>query len=468
MRIEINRRQVLSCLTAAAALPFADGLANAAQHQTTSKPNIVLLLADDMHFRALGCQGNNQVYTPNIDQLAKDGMRFTHCHVSNPICTPSRAALLTGQYGFQNGVTFFGHRLNNNSPRMPALLKEQGYQTAFTGKWHNNGRPLEHGFTQMKHTFLGGMHGYDSIPVVNGLHDSPYEIKRYPTEVFTESTLELLHNAANPYFLMYSLTAPHDPRSAPPEYEAMYDADAISLPENFMRNPTFDPGTLEIRDEKLLRRPLNPNELKREIAKYYAMITHLDHQIGLILEFLKRTGQMDSTYIVFAADNGLALGSHGLLGKQTMYEEGIRVPLIVKGPGITAGSECGALVDLMDLSATFVELSGGTPTETMRAKSLVPLLMKRDDAPERETIFSHYDERGGNDDAIHLFRMVKDKRYKLIRYLKQGKDELFDLQNDPYELKDLATSPEHQEVKAGLSSRLQEWQKEMNDDAAAG
>lgn len=465
MKIECHRRRFLAGLSAAAALPLTAGWSNAEQHQSTSQSNIVLLLADDLLYRALGCQGNDEVYTPNIDQLAKEGMRFTNCNVSNPICTPSRAALLTGQYGFRNGVTFFGHRINNDSPRMPAILAEKGYQTAFTGKWHNNGRPLDHGFTQMKHTFLGGMHDYDSIPVVNGRHDSPYEIKRYPTEVFTEAAIELLHTSANPFFMMYSLTAPHDPRTAPPEYEALYNPESISLPENFMRNPAFDPGTLNIRDEKLLRRPLNQNELKSEIAKYYAMITHLDHQIGLILECVKRTGRMENTYIVFAADNGLALGSHGLLGKQTMYEEGIRVPLIIKGPGITAGSESNALVDLMDLSATFIDLSGGGLPDTMQAKSLVPLLMKRDDAVEREAIYSHYDERGGNDDAIHLFRMVKDKRYKLIRYLKEGKDELFDLQNDPYELKDLSLSTDHADVKEKLIMQLKEWQSQVKDYA---
>ncbi len=458
----INRRRALASLGTAASFPF---LARHTTGAANNSPNVVLLLADDLHLRALGCQGNPQVHTPNIDRLAAEGMRFTNCHVSNPICSPSRAAMLTGQYGFQNGVTFFGDRIHEDSPRMAEHTANQGYQTAYTGKWHNNGRPLDHGFTRMRHVFLGGMHDYDSIPVANQQHDSPYEIKRNPTEVFTEGAIRLLNDMDDdPFMLMCGFTAPHDPRVAPPEYEAVYNAQDISLPNNFMRQPAFDPGTLNIRDEQLMRRPLDPNALKREIAKYYAMITHMDDQIGLILESLKRSGRMDNTYIIFASDNGLALGSHGLLGKQTMYEEGIRVPLIVKGPGILPNSESDALVDLMDLAPTMIELAGGSPPQSMQAKSLRPMLFDDADYEERNYLFGHYDDPRSGGDGF-LFRMVKDKHYKLIRHLKSGKEELFDLQYDPYEMNDLSESEDHTDIKKRLKAGLKEWQQSVNDPA---
>lgn len=463
MNKTMNRRQAISCLSSAAVLPWVGTSAVANSHQSIDNPNIILLLADDLHFRALGCYGNQEIHTPNLDRLSEEGMRFTNCHVSNPICSPSRAALLTGQYGFQNGSTYFNHRTNDDSPKMPALLAQQGYETSFTGKWHNNGRPFSHGFTKIKNTFLGGMNNYDSIAVVNGQHDSPYEIHRNPTEVFTEGALELLQDASNPYLLMYSLTSPHDPRTAPPEYESLYDTRSVSVPENFMSNPVFDPGTLNIRDEKLLRRPLNQNELKREIARYYAMITHLDSQIGLILAYLERSGQIDNTYIVFASDNGLALGAHGLLGKQTMYEEGIRVPLIIKGPGIAAGSECNALTDLMDLAPTFTALSGGKVPDSMNGINLSPYLQQESNVEDREYIYAHYDERDSRDGAIPMFRMVKDKRYKFIQHLNSDRQELFDLENDPLELHDLSSSTDHQNTKELFVAELKRWRQEIGD-----
>ena len=456
----INRRQALRLMAGISSAAWVGGCADVQIQQSRQRPNLLFILADDLHVRGLGIQGNQEVYTPNLDRLAREGTRFTQAHVSNPICTPSRAALLTGQYGFRNGVTFFGQKIQPDSPRIAQVLAEQGYTTAFTGKWHNDQRPNHHGFQLTKHVFLGGMmNDYSSTPVVDGPDDAKREIPRYPTEVFTEAALDLLHEALRrePFALFVWYTAPHDPRRPTPEYEALYRDGRISLPPNFMPQPPFDPGTLEIRDEKLLPRPLDPDALRQEIGWYYGMITHLDAQIGLLLHALEESGRQENTLVIFSSDNGLALGSHGLLGKQNLYEEGVRVPLFARGPGVCAHHTCETLVDLMDLMPTMCECAGAAIPVGVQGRSLVPWLHGKQ-GRARDIEFSHYDD---------LFRMIKIRRYKLIHHLKSGREELFDLAHDPYELNDLSRSHSHETVLVSLRPRLLAWRQEMEDPTLA-
>jgi arylsulfatase A-like enzyme len=448
----ITRRSALGRIAGAAAGTMA-AAAFAPRANAAARPNLLFILSDDQHFRALGAAGNPDIRTPVQDRLAAEGTHFTHCHVSNPICTPSRAAIQTGQYGFRNGVTFFGHAMNEDSPRIARLLSEAGYSTGYTGKWHNDQRPVHHGFQQMRNVFLGGMHTYDSIPVVQGADDEKVNVPRQPTELFTDAALELLDTLPEPFCLFVCYTAPHDPRTPPPEYEAMYPPDSVSLPPNFLPAPPFDTGTLDIRDEKLMPRPLDPHELKAEIGRYYGLITHMDDQIGRIVSKLESSGKWDNTLTIFAGDNGLAVGSHGLLGKQTLHEEGIRAPLIVCGPGVQAGQRCDALVDLMDVMPTLCDAGTVAIPETVDGRSLLPHCTGKK-ADERDAIFCHYED---------MFRMVRTRRFKLIDYLKLGCEELFDLETDPYEVRNLAESPQYQDTLKSLREQLKTWRAEMGD-----
>lgn len=427
----------------------------AASYQS-QRSNILFFLTDDQHFRALGAAGNREVRTPNMDWIARGGVHFTQCHVSNPISPPSRASMLTGQYGFRNGVTFLDQPIRPESPRLAQALTERGYQPAFTGKWHNDGRPCDHGFYSMRNVFLGGVHGYDSIPVVQEGEDSPVEIPRHPSEVFTDGALELLDESCQePFALFVWYTAPHDPRTAPDKYESLYSAERITLPPNFMPEPAFDTGVLDVRDEQLLERPLNPEVLKAEIARYYALITHVDNQIGRVLHHLQETGRLDTTVIILAGDNGLSLGSHGLLGKQNMYDEAVRVPLIVRGPGFQSGVTCDALVDLMDLMPTMCDIAGAPIPQGVQGRTLTPLLTGRRKTL-RESTFCHYDD---------MFRMVKTSAHKLIRHLKTGREELFHIETDPYEQNDLIESAVYAPVLNDLRKHLAIWRKTLNDAA---
>ena len=303
------------------------------------RPNILVILSDDHHFRALGAAGNEAIHTPALDRLAGEGAFFPCCYVSNPTSSPSRACLWTGQYGFRNGAAFAGQAMRADAPRLPRLLSDFGYTTGHTGKWHNEGRPADHGFRYMRHVFLGSMHPYDRIPVVEGARDRPHEIPGNPTDTFTTGAIDLLdHALQEPFALFVCYTAPHDPRTPPAEFEGMYSPERLSLPRNFSPEPPFDPGTLALRDETLLERPLRKEEVLRETARYFGMISHLDAQIGRLLAHLRGTGQLDRTVVFYTSDSGLALGAHGLLGKQTMHEEGVRAPLIVRGAGRRAGN----------------------------------------------------------------------------------------------------------------------------------
>ena len=418
------------------------------------RQNIVVILSDDQQARALGAAGNTDVRTPHLDRLAREGTRFSQCYISNPICTPSRAALLTGQYGFRNGVTFFWDFVLPEAPAVAKLLANAGYSTGFVGKWHLNCRPCDYGFTHMRHVFLEPMHSYDCIPVVQGANDPPEVIQREPTELFTDGAIELLDGVmTKPFALFLWYTAPHDPRTPPARCEALYDPDKLSLPPNFMPEPKHAFGTLKHRDERLLPRPLDSAAVKLETARYYGLITHLDEQIGRLLEHLEERGLADNTLVVFASDNGLFLGSHGLLGKQVLYEEAVRVPLIFRGPRVRAGQTSDALVDLIDVAPTLCDAARVAVPSSVQGRSLKFLLRGRK-REHRRAVYSHY---------YKYYRMIRTRRYKLIVHLQTGREEFFDLEADPFEMNDLAGAPGVAAAQDQLRRQLEAWREEQRD-----
>lgn len=450
MAVGMARSALLAAITGLWVLPAV----------AASPPNVLLIVSDDHQHSALGCAGNAIVKTPNLDKLAREGVRFTHAFVSIPICTPSRAAFLTGRFGAHSGVTFFNQKIREEVPTWPGVLGRQGYQTAFTGKWHNDGRPATRGFEWTANVFLGGMSDYLDPQLTQGAKGAPQKTRGNITELFTDAALCFLRerDAQRPFFLYVAYTAPHDPRTPPPEYERRYDPDRMPLPGNFMPVPPFDPGTLQIRDERLLPRPLDPAAIRRETARYYGQITHLDTQIGRLLEALQRQGLAGNTIVLFAGDNGLTLGAHGLLGKQTLYDEGVRVPLIIRHPGLNLhGRTRDALVYLFDLLPTVCAWTNCSAPAGLDGLSLDGVY--RGAAPEvRDAVFGRYDD---------LFRSIRTQRYKLIQFLKLQREQLFDLQADPLELQDLASEPPMSQIRRQLHDRLMEWRHRCGDDDGA-
>ncbi|MBM3794945.1 MAG: DUF4976 domain-containing protein [Acidobacteria bacterium] len=259
---------------------------------------------------------------------------------------------------------------------------------------------------------------------------------------------------AKPFFLYLAFSAPHDPRVAAKPYMDRFERANLPLPRNYRPLHPFDNGEQLVRDELLAGFPRTEDEVRGHLHDYYAVMNALDGHIGRLLAHLKQTGQYDNTIIVFSSDHGLAIGSHGLMGKQSLYEDAMKPPLIFAGPGIKPGSTS-ALVYLLDIFPTVVDLAGGTPPAGLDGRSLRPVIARRAKSV-RPTLFCSYRD---------VQRMVRDERWKLIRYPKINRSQLFDLKNDPDELRDLAAEPAQQKRIAGMMQEMARWQSTLGDTA---
>ena len=425
-----------------------------------NRPNILILLTDDQSFNTINALGNKEVSTPNIDKLVSKGFTFTHAYImgsfSGAVCMPSRAMLMTGQY-LQKLDKVQG-AIGENIKTMPQLLKESGYTTFFTGKWHNRKASFFKSFTNGENIFLmGGNGNHLKVPLYNFDPSGIYPEKnkffkdKFSSVLFKEAAVNFLreYDGIKPFFACVSFTSPHDPRMAPDDYKKKYNSEAISLPKNFMSKHNFNNGELIIRDENLLPFPRTENAVKKEIAAYYAMISEVDDNIGKILKVLEETGHSDNTIIIFTSDNGLAVGQHGLLGKQNLYEHSVRVPLIISGPGIKNGVFSESLVYLNDIFPTITDLIGIEKPQTVDGKSLITIL-ENPNTSVRNSVFLMYK---------NFQRGIRTKDWKLINYLVEGKKtaQLFDLRSDPLETNNLAHEFKYKEKIDEMNGLLQEW-----------
>ncbi len=415
------------------------------------RPNILLLLSDDQRADAIAHHGNGRIETPHLDGLARAGFSFrnAYCFGSphGAVCQSSRAMLHTGK-------TFF--RLGRDLSPFAMLgqrLGKAGYETFGTGKWHNGKPAFARSFQHGRDILFDGMSNHARVPICDLKPDQTFTDRafdeRFSSQIFSTAAIKFLksRNRKQPFFCYVSYTAPHDPRMPPGEYATMYSPSDMRLPKNFMSQHPFNTGQLTVRDEALAPWPRTEQVIRQQLAEYYGMISHLDHQIGRILTTIEDQGLREKTVVIFASDHGLAIGSHGLLGKQSLYEHSMKAPLILRGPGIQPGSS-DALVYLHDLFPTICELASLTiPAET-QGISLLPIIEGRT-KQVRDTLFTAYGK---------WIRAVRDDRWKLIVWPQLNKTQLFDLEDDPDELYDLAASTEHVTLVSRLKDRLIEWQ----------
>lgn len=431
------------------------------------RPNILLIVSDDQRPDTISALGNPHIETPTLDWLVEHGTTFTHAVCANPICTPSRAELLTGCSGFRNGVLDFGGMIDPELATLPEPFADAGYATWYSGKWHNNGRPPDHGYGATSGLFTGGggrwsvdQTDYRGQPVTgfrgwifrdaagDPLPELGVGLTPEISETIADAAIEVIGNSGErPWFLHVNFTAPHDPLLLPPGFESRYAPQQIPVPENFLPEHPFDHGNLRGRDEELLPWPRTGTIVQDDLAAYYAVISHMDQQIGRVLDALRAQGVLEQTIIVFTSDHGLAVGSHGLRGKQNMYEHTVGVPLIFVGPGEPAGVRRDAPCYLRDLFPTLCELAGLSIPETIEGRSQVPVLQGLVSATRRFVVGYFRDSQ----------RMIRKDGWKLIRYPQAGREQLFHTEDDPHEIVDLAGEPRHQRRRQALSGELDRW-----------
>jgi len=417
--------------------------------------NVLLIYTDDQRFNTIGGMGYPEVITPNIDALVQRGTAFTHAHTMGglqaALCAPSRSMLMTGRPLFRlDGI---GDNIPDNHAMIPEILTDAGYMTFATGKWHNDRASFMRAFQTGEHIFFGGMH----LPEVGG-HEAPElfefdttgaypnddrrQVHGFSSALFADATIDFLsevRSADQPFLAYVSFTSPHDPRTPPEPYASWYHPDSVSLPPNFLPLHPFDNGHLDVRDERLRELPRTEEMVLQELALYYGMISEMDAQIGRILDALETNGQLDNTLVILAGDNGLAVGSHGLLGKQNLYEHSVRVPLILAGPGIPSNERRDQLVYVFDIFPTIAEILNIPLPETVEGESLIQWIEDPQSSGRASVFYAYRDFQRGIRTA---------DGWKHIQYQVDGvhTQQLFDLNADPYETQNLIADLSHQET----------------------
>lgn len=469
------------------------------EKEEPAKPNIVFIFADDMTYSALHALGNDEVETPNLDNLVRNGTSFTHAFNmggwNGAICVASRYMIISGRsiWDAQKMAANWsqGREMEKTWGR---LMEDSGYETYMTGKWHVKA-PADSVFQNVVHVRPGmprdSWSHQGTIPIINEMLSngasesairsvgynrpmdendtvwSPTDKKyggfwqggKHWSEVLKEDALGFLSKAGKsdkPFFMYLAFNAPHDPRQAPQEYLDKYPLENISVPKSFLPEYPFKDGIgngPDLRDEALAPFPRTEYAVKKHIQEYYALITHLDDQIGQILEGLEATGKGDNTYIIFTADHGLSVGRHGLLGKQSQFDHSVRAPFMIMGPDIPKNKKVEADIYLQDAMATSLDLAGIEKPQYVFFNSVLPLLGEKKEN-QYPSIYGSY---------VDTQRMIRKEGFKLMVYPKLNKVLLFDLQNDPEEMNDISGNEEHKEKVDELFQELLKLQKEMKD-----
>jgi arylsulfatase A-like enzyme len=462
--------------------------------RSTEPPNIIFIFSDDHASHAISAYGSRLNETPNIDRLAHEGMLFRNAFVTNSICAPSRAVVLTGRHSHLNGILTNRERFDSSQVTFPKLLQAAGYQTAIIGKWHLKSEPT--GFDHWE--VLPGQGTYYNPDFRT--RDGIVKHTGYVTDIITDKVIDWLskrRDPRRPFMLMYQHKAPHRAWEPGPAHLSLYDDVTMPEPETLFDDYQYRGSAAKTqemtiarhlfeRDLKLVPPPqLNEEQLavwnaaygpknealrganplgedrvrwnyQRYIKDYLRTIASVDDNLGRLLEYLDRSGVAENTVIVYSSDQGFYLGDHGWYDKRWMYEESLRTPLIVRWPGVVeSGSESSDLVQNLDFAQTLLEIAGVEPPPEMQGRSLVPLLRGAPPDDWRDAIYYQYFEYPG----AHMVRRhygVRTARYKLIHYYVIDEWELFDLQADPNELRSVHANPSYAEVRLQLEGRLAE------------
>lgn len=468
------------------------------------RPNILFIMADDHAAHAISAYGSRVNQTPNIDRLAREGMLLRNVFVTNSICTPSRAAILTGQYSHLNGVPVF-NRFDSSRVTVARLLQQGGYYTGMIGKWHLGSDPV--GFDRWE--ILPGQGAYRDPVLYTATGERTYT-NRYVTDVVTDLAIDFLKTRprSKPFFLMLHHKAPHRPWEPDathraqfadrwiPEAETFWDSYATrtdALHENLQRvvadltrrdlklpppqglegtelanwlavkpdsvNVTRDGQPVTLTGEALGRW-----KYQRYMQDYLATIQSVDDNIGRLLAFLDSAGLSRNTIVIYTSDQGFFLGDHGLFDKRFMYEESLRMPFLVRWPAvITPARTSDAMALNVDFAPTFLDLARVPIPAGMQGRSLLPVLRGPTPSDWRTSMYyRYYHDPGDHNTRAHYG--VRTRTHKLIYFWKKDQWELFDLVNDPQELHNLYGAPGQETITASLKAELLRLKRAMRDD----
>lgn len=460
------------------------------------KANVVLILADDQMWDSLGLLKSSEVKTPNLDRLAAKGVSFTNAYnmgsYAPAVCVASRAMLNTGAFLWR-AEALTKNKRNKSDINTPKNLKpinyvleksvpqaywsqymqQAGYETYFAGKWHVQGVDPEQIFDHTLNVRAGmpkAHSAFYSRKFEPGKPDGvPYNTElggfwqggKHWSEVLGddgETFFQQAKNSDKPFFMYLAFNAPHDPRQAPKKYIDLYDVNKIKVPENFLPEYPYNEyagAGRTLRDERTAPFPRSEHAIKVTRQEYFALITHMDEQIGRILAALEDSGKADNTYVFFTADHGLAVGDHGFLGKQNMYDSSMKVPFLLTGPSIPANSTVVAPIYLQDVMATSLAIAGLEKPSQVDFNNILPLAKGETSKGEYESIYGAYSVTQ---------RMYRNDKYKLIMYPRANVVRLYHMENDPLETNDLAESDKRPvDLLKILFWEFKQQQKRMND-----
>lgn len=457
------------------------------------RPNILYIMADDHASHAISAYGSRINKTPHLDRLAQGGMRMNNVFCTNSICTPSRAAILTGQYSHRNGVYTLGDQLDPARDHVAKQLQTAGYQTAMIGKWHLGTMP-----TGFDHWHILPGQGVYHDPVFLG-RDGKKQHKGYCTDLIADFSLEWLRarDRSKPFFLMCHHKAPHRPWDPAPKYAQLFDGQTIPEPDNLYDHYEGKPASVaqvkmrvgEDSTERDLKRKLPPDlkgdALRKWAYQYYIKdylrcIQSVDDNVGRLLDYLDQDGAAEDTIVIYTSDQGFFLGDHGWYDKRLMYEESLRMPFLVRYPrAIRPGSTNDDIVLNIDFAPTFLDYAGRRAPSEMQGRSFRANLEGRTPGNWRRGMYYRYWMHNSNDHHVPANYGLRTREWKLIYYygkplgMKGANDpatapdwELFDMKNDPREMKNLYHDPAYAGTVKKLKAELDRLQREAGDRPA--
>lgn len=459
----------------------------------TKRPNIVFLFTDDHAAHAMSCYGSKVNQTPNLDRIAKEGMLFQNCFATNALCGPSRAVILTGKYSHLNGFLQNGDRFDGSQQTFPKLLQKAGYQTAIVGKWHLETAPTGFDYSEI----LIGQGPYYNPPMIKNGERTKHT--GYTTEIITDLALDWLKNQRDeekPFILMCQHKAPHRNWQPGPKYLNLYEDVTIPEPEDLFddyetRGTAAKSQTMEVarhltpddlkltpprglteeqlaawnaaygpRNEAFQKANLTGKELvswkyQRYMKDYLRCVAAVDDGVGRVLDYLEEAGLAENTVVIYSSDQGFFLGDHGWFDKRFMYEESLRMPLVVKWPGvIKPGSVNSNLVSNLDFGETFLEIAGVDVPSDMQGQSLVPLFKGQTPGDWRKSFYYHYYEFPGAH-SVRRHYGVRTDRYKLMHFYNENEWELYDLKQDPNEMRNIYSDQSSKQIASDLKAELE-------------